>query len=317
VIANKQLRQFKKIYVLGAGAVGCFFGGMLGRANYDVTLIARPERAESIKRDGLLMDCQTFKEVLQIKVTSNLHDLTDADLILLTVKSPDTEKLMHEIASIVPKHAVILSLQNGVANADIATSIVSNSVFPAVVYVACGMVDNRTMKHHGRGELVIGGMKNLAPSDLEILNQVCALFQEASVPCAITQDIKKDMWLKFLVNCSYNGISGIGQICYGDMIKIPEIVQVIEEITQEFIKIAKCEGVTISQQEAQNANAQIAKTMATQISSTAQDLAKKKKTEIEFLNGYIVKLGKHYQIATPSNASIYAMVKMLESRYIS
>ena len=311
------LTSFKKIYVLGAGAVGCFFGGMLARANQDVTLIARPERTEAISKDGLLMDCLALQEVVQIKVTSNLNDLSDADLILLTVKSSDTEKLMHEIATIVPRHTLILSLQNGVANAEIATSIVTNSVYPAVVYVACGMMDQRTVKHHGRGELLIGSTKSLSGDEAKLLNEVCTLFARASIPCVIAKDIKRDMWLKFLVNCSYNGISGIGQICYGEMVKIPEINQLIESITKEFLAIAECEGVYIDPQEARNANDLIAKTMATQVSSTAQDLAKKKKTEIEYLNGYIVELGKRHQIATPSNASVYAMVKMLESRYVS
>jgi len=310
------MSDFKKIYVLGAGAVGCFFGGMLARANKDVTLIARHDRAESISRDSLYMDCQKFQETIQIKATSDLEALRGADLILLAVKSPDTKKVIHKITPILPANAVILSLQNGVANVDIASSLISNAIYPAVVYVACGMVDKRTMKHHGRGELVIGGVGALNPMDVENLEGICALFQESSVPCVMSKNIKRDMWLKFIVNCVYNGLSGIGQISYGEMVKIPEVVQLINSVTREFLEIAACEGVTISLEEAQHANDEIAKTMATQISSTAQDLSKKKKTEIDFLNGYIVELSKKYKINVPSNASILAMVKMLESRFL-
>lgn len=285
---------------------------MLARAHHDVTLIARSDRAQAINQLGLDMDCKSFQEVVRLKANSDVSVLADADLVLLSVKSPDTAKTIQEIASILPSHAVILSLQNGVANADIAAKIISNPVYPAVVYVASGMIGHRTMKHHGRGELYIGSLKEALPQDSENLIEVCKLFVGAAVPCSVATQIKKDMWLKFLVNCSYNAISGIGQISYGEMVKVPEIVKLIEGITKEFLAIASCEGVQIDPSEAGEANALIATSMVTQVSSTAQDLARGKKTEIDFLNGYIVELGKRYWVPTPFNESVYSLVKMLE-----
>jgi 2-dehydropantoate 2-reductase len=123
------------------------------------------------------------------------------------------------------------------------------------------------------------------------------------------------MWLKFLVNCSFNAISGIGQISYGEMVKSPEIVKLIEEITKEFLAIAALEDVNITIAEALAANDSIARTMVTQVSSTAQDLAKGKMTEMDFLNGYIVELGKRYGVLTPYNESVHALVKMIESKF--
>ena len=306
------MSKYQKIYVLGAGAVGCYFGGMLARAGQDVTLIGRSERVQAINELGLEMDCKSFQEVLSIKASDDLSVLRDADLVLLSVKSLDTEKTIQAIASILPSHAVILSLQNGVANVDIATKWIPNLVYAAVVYVATGMSGHRTMKHHGRGELYIGSLQPAQERDQENLAAICTLFESADVPCSIAQQIKKDMWLKFLVNCSYNAISGIGQITYGEMVRIPEILQQIDHITEEFLAIATAEGVLISAAEAVEANALIASTMVTQRSSTAQDLARGKKTEIDFLNGYIVELGKKHGIPVPYNESIYALVKMLE-----
>lgn len=308
------MSAFKKIYVLGAGAVGCFFGGMLARAGNDVTLVARPDRARAINQLGLELDCKTFQEVVRIKASSDLTLLADADLILLSVKSPDTEKLVREISSIVPSQAVILSLQNGVANVQLANKCIANSVYPAVVYVAAGMDGHRTMRHHGRGELLVGTMDNMTDRDSKNLSLICRLFEGTSIPCVISDDIKKQMWLKFLVNCSYNGISAIGHMSYGEMVSAPEIKELIGQITKEFLAIAHLEGVRISEAEAKEANELIATTMVTQISSTAQDLSKGKKTEIDYLNGYIVELGRQYGVPTPFNQSVYAMVKMLERK---
>jgi 2-dehydropantoate 2-reductase len=304
----------QKIYVLGAGAVGCYFGGMLARVHQDVTFIARPERVEALNASGLEMDCKAFHETIQVKASSDLSTLKDADLVLLSVKSLDTERTLAEVKSVLPNKAVILSLQNGVANIDIASKMIANPVYAAVVYVAAGMIGQSTMKHHGRGELLVGSLGAASASDDQSLSEICGLFEGAGVPCSIAPQIKRDMWLKFLVNCSFNAISGIGQISYGEMVKSPEIVKLIEEITKEFLAIAALEGVKISMSEALAANDSIATTMVTQVSSTAQDLARGKMTEMDFLNGYIVELGKRYGVPTPYNESVHALVKMMESK---
>ena len=301
--------------MLGAGAVGCYFGGMLARANQDVTFIARLERAKALNEYGLEMDCKAFHETVKVKASADLALLRDADLVLLCVKSLDTEQTLLEIKSILPNTAVLLSLQNGVANIEIASRTIGHRIYAAVVYVAAGMIGQRTMKHHGRGELLIGSLGNITADDQENLEGIRHLFEAANVPCLITSQIKRDMWLKFLVNCSFNAISGIGQIPYGEMVKSPEIVQLIKEITKEFLAVAALEDVKISLLEALSANDSIATTMVTQVSSTAQDLSRGKKTEIDFLNGYIVELGRRHGIATPYNESVHALVKMLESRY--
>ena len=304
----------QKIYVLGAGAVGCYFGGMLARAHQDVTFIARPERVEALNASGLEMDCKAFHETIQVKASSDLSTLKDADLVLLSVKSLDTERTLAEVKSVLPSKAVILSLQNGVANINIASKMIANPVYAAVVYVAAGMIGQSTMKHHGRGELLVGSIGAASASDDQSLSEICGLFEGAGVPCSIAPQIKRDMWLKFLVNCSFNAISGIGQISYGEMVKSPEIVKLIEEITKEFLAIAAFEGITISMSEAFAANDSIARTMVTQVSSTAQDLARGKITEMDFLNGYIVELGKRYVVPTPYKESVHALVKMMESK---
>ena len=304
-----------KIYVLGAGAVGCYFGGMLARAHHDVTFIARPERVEALNTSGLEMDCKAFHETVRVKASSDLSTLKDADLVLLSVKSLDTERTLAEVKSVLPSKAVILSLQNGVANIDIASKIITNPVYAAVVYVAAGMIGQSTMKHHGRGELLVGSLGVASPTDDQNLSEICKLFEGAGVPCSIAPQIKRDMWLKFLVNCSFNAISGIGQISYGEMVKSPAIVKLIEEITKEFLAIAALEDVNITMAEAFAANDSIARTMVTQVSSTAQDLAKGKMTEMDFLNGYIVELGKRHGVPTAYNESVHALVKMMESKF--
>jgi 2-dehydropantoate 2-reductase len=307
--------KISTVTVIGAGAVGSYFGGLLARARCDVTLVARQDHVKAIQENGLYMECQSFQERVSVKTSTEYQAIKNADLVLFCVKSPDTESVAIEIQPYLSKDTIILSLQNGVDNCERLKTVLINPVYPAVVYVATGMVGPGHVKHFGRGELVIGELESgeVSPDQLNMLQEY---FNEGNVPCSISKNIKHDMWLKFLVNCSYNAISGIGQIEYGQMIQSTHINTLIEQITKEFLVVAEKEGIHISSEQAILANEQIAKTMTKQKSSTAQDLMKCKKTEIDYLNGYIVRRGLAHQIPTPANQSVYALVKMLEMAYL-
>lgn len=300
---------------MGAGAVGCFFGGLLARAGRAVTLIARPEHVRAIERHGLQMDCLDFQESVAVRATADVAALADADLVLISVKSPDTGPTMDLIKQYLKPDACILSLQNGVDNCERIRELVPQPAYAAVVYVAAAMAGPGRLSHFGRGELVIGDPgRSISEAAEQDLACMAAIFQSAGIPCTIATDIKHDLWFKFLVNCIYNGISAIGQIRYGEMVKVAQIQELIEQLTREFLQVAQAEGVSISWQEAMAANQAIATTMAGQRSSTAQDLARGRPTEIDYLNGLIVRQGKAHGIATPTHQAVYGLVKMLESK---
>lgn len=308
---NKQ-----KIVVMGAGAVGCYFGGMLSRAGHDVTLIARPEHVSAINAQGLHMDCLTFQEFVAVRASVELDALAQADLILFCVKSPDTLATIELIRPYLKPDTIILSLQNGVDNCERIRSVVDNPVFPAVVYVATMMAGPGRLKHNGRGELVVGPWEFKSPQadarQLQMIEGVSELLTQSSIPCPVSSDVRRDLWFKFLVNCSYNAISAIGQIEYGKMVSVPSVKELIDTLADEVLAIAHHEKINITKQEATQANDMIANTMVTQRSSTAQDIARGKLTEIDFLNGLVVEKGRAYGIPTPANQSVYALVKMME-----
>jgi 2-dehydropantoate 2-reductase len=306
-------KDIKRIVVLGAGAVGCFFGGMLARSGKEVLLIARDNHVQTIKKNGLFMECQTFQEHVAIEASSSMEGIAGADLILCCVKSPDTERAMREIKDLIKPDALILSLQNGVDNAERISQVVPNKAISAVVYVATGMGGDGHVKHFGRGELIIGAA-NQSESISSELQQICDIFLSANIPCVVSNNIQRELWLKFLVNCSYNGISAIGQITYGEMAQQENTWQLIKDLTAEFLLVAHHENIDLSEDDAQKVNEQIAKTMAGQRSSTAQDLMRHKPTEIDYLNGLIVRKAKEHGLKVPNHQAIYALVKMIEQK---
>jgi 2-dehydropantoate 2-reductase len=315
------LSHQSEIAVVGAGAVGCFFGGRLAQAGRTVTLIGRPEHVDAINRDGLWIDSQDFCGAIPVNASTSVSDVARADLILLSVKSADTVAIAKTLSPLLRPDALILSLQNGVDNCVRLRPHIVQAAFPAVVYVAVGMQGPGRVKHYGRGELVIGDPESSLSSQADSqagdsLRAIAEIFESAGIPCTVSPEIKHALWKKFLVNCTYNGISALGQMPYGEMVQVPQIQSLIEALTEEFIRVAQAEGVDLSPEEATLANQTIAQTMPGQRSSTAQDLARGKPTEIDYLNGVVVEIAHRHGISAPTHRAIHGLVKMLERHSI-
>ena len=142
--------------VMGAGSVGCFFGGMLSRAGFPVTLIGRQSHVEAVKRDGLWLDAKAFSEHVPMQASTDASGVAGARVILFCVKSADSAEAARQMAPHLEPDALILCLQNGAENPEIVRGVLPHRVVPAVVHVATEMAGPGHVKHHGRGERVIG-----------------------------------------------------------------------------------------------------------------------------------------------------------------
>ena len=300
------MTQAFKIAVMGAGAVGCYYGGMLARAGHEVVLIARPQHVEAIQRDGLRMETKTFDERVRLAASSDPSAVRGAGLVLFCDKSNDTESAGAQMLPYLAPDALVLCLQNGVDNADrLRTVLPPKQVAAAVVYVATEMAGPGHVKHHGRGELVI------EPSSAS--EAVAQALIAAGVPTEISGNVRGALWLKLILNCAYNAVSAIAQRPYGENVQGLGIREVMRDVVDECLAVARAEGVQVPG-DAHLAVAQLVQTMPAQYSSTAQDLARGKRSEIDYLNGLVVRRGAALGIATPANRVLWALVKLLETR---
>jgi 2-dehydropantoate 2-reductase len=299
------------VAVLGAGAVGCFFGGMLARAGHEVTLIGRPVHVEAFKARGLRFEGLKFDEQVPVEASTDAGAVRGARLILFCVKSTDTEDAARQIAPFLDTGALVVNLQNGVDNTERIQARVAQPVIPAVVYVATEMAGPGHLKHHGRGDLVIGDVGSKVPRGA--LQQVKRWFEAAGVPVVVSDNVAGELWAKLVVNCAYNALSAITQLPYGKMIEGPGIRDVMRDVVEETLAIAKASSVSMAP-DMLDRTYRIAAAMPTQFSSTAQDLARGKPTEIEHLNGFVVRRGAALGVPTPANRALYALVRLLESK---
>ena len=289
---------------MGAGAVGCYYGGMLARAGHDVTLIGRPNHVDAIQRDGLLLDTQSFKEQVRLQASTEPSAVAGATLVLFCVKSTDTESAAAAIRPHLLPGALVLSLQNGVDNAvRLQAALPAQEVAASVVYVATEMPGPGHVKHNGRGELVIAA----SPSSAE----AAALLIAAGVPTDISTNVMGALWAKLILNCAYNALSAITQQPYGKLVLGEGVQDVIRDVVVECLAVAQADGITVPG-DVWQAVERIAQTMPQQLSSTAQDLARGKRSEIDHLNGYVLRRGEVLGIATPVNRVMHTLVKLLE-----
>ena len=198
-----------RVAVLGAGAVGSYFGGMLARAGAPVTLIGRSRHVEAIHRDGLAFDGLHFQDQIRLQASTEVSAASDADLVLFCVKTLDTETASRSLAPWLAPGAAVLSLQNGVDNVDRLRAAGIDAI-ATVVYVAAAMTAPGRLKHNGRGDLVIGDLPGrptgTAPRH-DRIEHLAALFERAGVPCRISANVEGELWTKMIINCAYNAIS--------------------------------------------------------------------------------------------------------------
>ena len=290
---------------MGAGAVGCYYGAMLGRAGLEVTLIARPQHVEAVRSAGLRLQTSSSDEFIKLKASTEAEAVRGAQLVLFSVKSTDTEAAGTAMAPHLARDAAIVTLQNGVDNAERLAATLGREVIPAVVYVAVEMAGAGHVRHHGRGELVIGRAR--------ASQAIVAAFAGAGVKVEISDNVMGALWAKLIVNSAYNALSAITQLPYGRLVQNAGVPAIMDDVVDECLAVAKAVGVHVPG-DMHDAVRRIAQTMPGQYSSTAQDLARKKKTEIEHLNGFVVRKGEALGVRTPVNGVLLALVRALENR---
>jgi 2-dehydropantoate 2-reductase len=299
-----------RIAVVGAGAVGGYFGGMLARAGAHVVMIGRAPFVEAVKANGLLLDTLHFSERVQIEASTDIEAARGAHVVLFCVKTTDTVATARSMSPLLPPEAIVVSMQNGVDNAEQIRAAAGIDALGAVVYVAASVPKPGVIKHVGRGDLVIG------PRNART-EQVAALFERASVPCRISDNLEGELWVKLTWNCALNAISALGRAKYGQIAASEDARRVVADIVREVLAVASASRIRppgLEDPKVASVGAyKVAQQMSEALSSTAQDLLRGKPTEIDSLNGYIARRGVALSVPTPVNHALFLLVKLAES----
>ncbi|WP_338641690.1 ketopantoate reductase family protein [Burkholderia pyrrocinia] len=292
--------------VLGAGAVGCYFGGMLALHGHDVVFVGRPLHVDAIRDGGLRLQTRAFDKRVPANASTDIEAAKSADVVLVCVKSGDTAEAARKLGRILAPDATVVSLQNGVDNAALLRAEISQPVICAAVYVASEMAGPGHLLHHGRGDLAIEAAPPSEP--------LARVLRAAGIPTRIADDVRATLWQKFILNCAYNAVSAIVQLPLGEMPHRAALSETMRAVVAECIAVAAAEGVHFADPPARIVEQIEATIPPGQYSSTAQDLARGKRSEIDHLNGAVVRRGVAAGIGTPVNQTLCLLVKMLEAK---
>lgn len=300
---------------MGAGAVGCYYGGMLAQAGIPVTLIGRAQHVEAIRRNGLVIERGDRREVMRLEASTDVADVHNSDVVLVCVKSPDTTTAATALKPHLRADAVVVSLQNGVENAQWLADALEQVVLAAVVWVGAYMNGPGIVRHAGRGDLQLGvarASRDRAGAAARV-RDVAAMFERAGVACPVAADIEAALWSKLIVNCAFNAISAVGRARYGRMARDPATRGLMESAVREALAVARASGVMLDDDAMLASVWRTAEALPTQYSSTAQDILRGKPTEIDMLNGLVARRAAELGIDAPVNRALHALVKLREA----
>ncbi|WP_395321942.1 ketopantoate reductase family protein [Variovorax sp. UC74_104] len=304
-----------KIYFLGAGALGCAIGGTLAAAGSDVTLID-PFQAhvDAINRDGLRMKVGESERVVRVRAALDSTKLEAPDLLIVLVKSFHTRAAIEGARNIVGPETAVMSLQNGMGHEEILSEVVgAGHVLAGKTYVGGVMLAPGHVIAGTQGKRTVIGEINGRIS--ERAKAIAAEFERAELPCEVSGNILGAMWDKLLINVATGALSGITGQVYGSLYAVPEIEATAIAAVAEAMTVAEASGVKLSIKVPRDAWLMAAEGLPYEFkTSMLQSLEKGSITEIDFINGAVVRVGRKYDIPTPVNQTLVAAVKGIERR---
>jgi len=301
-----------QIAVVGAGAMGCLFGGMLAEAGHAVQLITRlPEAAEHIRTHGLRLEGWGGERTLAVPASADLRQAADAELVLIAVKAYDTATVAPAVAAAVPPPVPILTLQNGLGNVEtIAAAVGTARTLGGVTAQGATALGVGHVRHAGRGPTVIGEAAGPATDRTRLLAQT---FSEAGIETTVTDDLPAALWHKLIVNVGINAIASLTRRRNGELLDGGPAEALLEQAVAEAAAVARAEGLPVDRAIETQRVKEVCRATALNFNSMFQDLRRGRRTEIDFINGAIVERGQAAGIPTPVNRVLTQLVKALSA----
>jgi 2-dehydropantoate 2-reductase len=292
--------SFSRIFILGAGSIGSIYGALLSEKT-DVSLVGNKAHVEAINAEGLTI-VENTKKIFFPTATTEIKSIPEKALILLTTKAYDSAETIRRIRKLLKKDTVILVLQNGIGNEEIVRQLVAKkgTVLRGLTMMAAEFLKPGRVKFWG-GETIIESQRD----SRKIVN----IFNQCGLKSRLSNNINLEVWNKLVVNCVANPLTALFHIRNCEILE-ESLRNVRHNIVRECAKVAEAEGIVLPQHLAERIDKQLVH--YTNFSSMYQDLAKGNRTEIDFLNGKIVELGKKHHIQTPLNETLVSFIKFLE-----
>ncbi|MDD2690080.1 MAG: 2-dehydropantoate 2-reductase [Candidatus Omnitrophica bacterium] len=303
-----------KIVIVGPGAMGTLLAAILSKSKEEVWILDKnKERALKINQNGIIIEGISGNRQLTVKVAAKPEDIGQADLVIICVKSYHTKDAILNAKPIIGENTGILTLQNGIGNIEIISEVAgAEKVIGGVTSHGATLIDAGSVRHAGRGETVIGRIDGKIPVQMRSIREI---FNQVGLETRISRDIKGLLWSKLIINVGINALTAVTRLNNGRLMEFEGTRRILREAVTEATRIAKRKRIKLIYDDPLAKVEAVCEATATNISSMLQDVLKKRRTEIDFINGVIVRQGQELGIPVPVNSVLVDLVKTIEASY--
>ncbi len=304
-----------KIVIVGPGAIGCLFAALLNRSksDHEVWILDKePQRANRLNSSGIKVEgISNFR--VKIKTTSSARDIGKVDLIIIAVKSYDTESAVKSISPLLTDETKVLTIQNGVGNLEIIKEVIGEDrALGGVTSHGATKVLEGCIMHAGSGDTIIGRLNGKIFGDLR---SVANIFNQAEIKTKMSKDIKAVMWSKLVINVGINALAAITRLQNGQLIKSNEAKEILRQSVSEAVRVTKRKRIKLLYDDPLQKVESVCAATSLNICSMLQDIVRNRPTEIDSINGAISRHGRSLGVKTPVNDILSAIIKTIESTY--
>jgi 2-dehydropantoate 2-reductase len=301
----------QQILMVGAGSVGGFFGAHLAKNNPNVSFLLRAKTLAAVKQNGLTIRSASGSFTVHPPAVSDPRDLPKPDLIILSVKTYDLDEVMAQLDPVMTDQTVILTLQNGVDTEDrLLARWQRDCVVGGVAFIYSKIAAPGVIDHYKKGAVAIGEMMGHKSPRLLAIAEI---FKQAGIPCQLTDDVRRSKWEKMCWNCVFNPLTVIIDDKVAKALDHPEMLRVIQQIVGEVAAVAAAMKVPLASDMAEKV-VRWTEEIRDIHTSMYDDWKAGRPTEIDYLNGYVAKLGRKLGVPTPLNEALTAMIKTITQR---
>jgi len=306
-----------KIVIIGPGAMGCLFAAFLSRSKskeHEIWLLDKDAgRASRISKQGISVEGIAGSWHVDAHATSDIKDIQKPDLAIICVKSYDTKAAIDKFKPLVSDDTSVMTLQNGIGNIEIiGEAIGPDQVIGGITSLGATWLDVGRVRFAGKGETVIGRIDGKTSVQMRAIRE---LFNKAGLDTKISQDIRGFLWSKLIVNTGINALTAITRLNNGKLLEFEGSRKILRAAVTEAVKVAKRKRIKLLYDDPLAKVESVCEATSTNVSSMLQDALRKKRTEIDFINGVIVRFGQELGISVPVNAMLVDLVKVIESSY--
>ncbi len=298
--------------IVGPGAMGCLFAALLKKAGHDATLLDyRQDRSDFINKQGIRVEGVTGEYSVHVPAVTGEVSIT-TEVVLICVKANQTRKTAEDLRSWIGNEASVLTLQNGLGNVEILGEVLGNNrILGGVTSEGATLLGPGNVRHAGKGETIIGP----EGSHEGPVAKIASVFNAAGFDTKTVKEVNDIIWGKLVINVGINALTAITRLKNGLLPDIEGTKKIMEQSVKEAVNVAQLKGVCLPYPDPYERVLQVCHATADNVASMLQDVLKKRATEVEYINGAIVREAEVLGTSAPVNHTLTNLVQAIQETY--